>query len=105
MTPLETAIARARERVEAFNPGTSLAPTAGSADYFELRVQVLGHSYLLRVQELGIADDLAACERLYRAGTVHFGKAAVPPADAAPQEALTPEQEAAVAAAISSGNL
>lgn len=105
MSPLESATEQLYAQIAAYAPGTGKAPAVGTADYYVLRALVIGHAYLLRIDALKIEADVAACERLYRAGTVHFSKAAVPEAQAVVKEVLTPEQEAAVASAIASGNL
>jgi hypothetical protein len=105
MSPLETAIQTTEEQIAAFMPGTSSAPEAGSAGYFQLRALVIAHAFLHRVLALGLHGDVAACERLYRAGTVHFHKAVPPSAEVVVKETLTPAQQAAVASAIATGNL
>lgn len=88
-----------------FRPGTSLAPAPGSTGHFEMRAYALGYAFLTRCVALGIESDLAAVERLYRAGSAYFGKAVVPEEVTVQKEVLTPEQQVAVDAAIASGNL
>lgn len=88
-----------------FAPGTAMAPAPGSSAHFETRAVALGYIFLRRCIDLGIESDLAAVERLYRAGAAFFGKAIVPEEAPVVKEELTPEQAATVLAAITSGNL
>ena len=74
MTPLESAIAEVWGEIEALGVGTPSAPAAGSADFYRLRALAVAHAYLNRLQTLGVEQDAAACERIYRAGALHFSK-------------------------------
>ncbi len=105
MSPLDSAIAELISEISSYQPGTTQAPVVGSSGHYKLRALVIAHAYLLRVKTLGIESDAAACERLYREGTVHFHKAGVPAAEVVVKEVLTPEQAAAVSAAIQTGVL
>lgn len=105
MSPLAAAIQELSEEIAHYNPGTSRAPSPGTADYYKLRALALGLSYLARVQDLGVENDVAAVERIYRAGATHFHRAGVPDAVVVEKETLTPEQQKQVAEAIASGNL
>lgn len=87
-TPLEGAIATMQAEIDGYNLGTPQQPLAGSLDYYRLRALLVGHAMLLRIQALGIEGDVAGTERLYRAGTIHFGIAAVPPAPAIAKETV-----------------
>ena len=105
MSGVDTALAEIVEEIGAFGPGTSRAPATGTAEFFRLRALVIGHAYLLRVKALGLENDPASSERLYRAAAGQFSKTIVPPAPEVPVEVMTEAQKAQVAEAISSGNL
>ena len=105
MSPLEAAIQLFTDDITVYAPGTSAAPPPGTLGYYRLRGLVIARAYLIRAQTLGIENDVGACERLYRAGTMHFGTAAVPPEAAIPVEVLSPADQAKVADALATGNL
>ena len=77
MTPLESAITEVWSEIEALGVGTPSAPAADTAGFYRLRALAVAHAYLLRLQSLGIENDAAACERIYRAGAKHFSKVTI----------------------------
>lgn len=87
-TPLESALVEVQAEIDTYNIGTPQQPLPGSFDYFMLRSLLTGQALLLRLQTLGIEADVAASERLYRRGTMHFGAAEVPPEVVVPVEKL-----------------
>lgn len=68
-----------QEDLDAYQLGTPQQPAAGSIDYYRCRALLVGQEMLRRILILGIESDVAATERLYRKGTMHFGAAEVPP--------------------------
>lgn len=61
-----SAIILLEQELESLGHGTSRAPRAGTVDWYLVRAKALGLSALRRMEALGIADDPAAVERLYK---------------------------------------
>lgn len=81
LTPLESALAEIQRDIDTYQMGTPQQPLPGSFDYYLLRAQLVGQAYLLRLKNLDLEADIAASERMFRKGTVHFGHAGVPPVE------------------------
>jgi hypothetical protein len=88
MTPLQSAILRAKEELAAFGQGTKAQPAAGTVDWFRLRAAAAGLAYLQRLETLEVSHDPAACERVYREATKVFKATKVPPPDVIVRETL-----------------
>lgn len=80
MSALSMALEVMQAEVTAFAPGTKTQPKERTTDWFLLRAKAAGLAYLQRVEQLGIAGDAGASERLYKAGSRHFKAAEVPAA-------------------------
>jgi hypothetical protein len=86
--PIENAISQLQEEMEAYGQGTQKQPKEGTTEWYLLRCCALGISYLRRIQELGVVEDPAAAERLYRKHNDGFKKAVVPAAPMVVKEAV-----------------
>lgn len=75
-TPLESAIAELQQQIDSFTPALGQKDFPGSSGYFQQRALVLGRAYLSRIQTLGVDGDVAATERLYKAGTIQLSQTA-----------------------------
>lgn len=85
-TPLESALTEVQAQIDTYQIGTSQQPLPGSFDFYILRSLLTGQALLLRLQVLGVEADVAASERVFRNGTMHFGAAEVPPEPEVPVE-------------------
>ncbi len=79
MTPLESAIAIGQDQIDSYHLGTTSQPQPGTTDYFQLRAVLIGQAYLLRLRDVGVENDVAAVERLYRTSVSQFSRAPIPP--------------------------
>ena len=77
---IEQAIINLQAEVDSFAQGTEQQPKEGTVDWFRLRALSLGLTHLKRVKQLGVHNDPAAAERLYRTSNKTFKLTEVPPA-------------------------
>lgn len=88
MSSLPNAIAELEAEIASFNQGSKAQPKDGSTEWFLLRAKAVGIAYLKRVEQLGIAHDAGACERVYKKCSVVFKSAEVPAAPEVDRETL-----------------
>lgn len=72
MSPLQIALSQLQEDIDSYGQGTARQPREGTADWYLLRAQVLGMSWLRRLNDLQLDQDVDAAERMYRNGAKYY---------------------------------